>query len=523
MKNRKMLAVIMALSLGATLVAPAVVSAEEAAAVEEAAEAVEETAEEAVEEGAEAVEEAAEAVEEAVEEGAEAVEEAVEEGAEAVEEAVEEGGEAAEDAAEGTESTLNNIITGIGALFGEGGELNGLISEDGIVSELLGEGGPLSGLVPEGIDVDGILGTLSEQLGDANSQIYETVEGIVDMVTTEDGSLDFDTIGTLVGSFLGGGEGSEEDESEYERIKKEIEEDEAQKEAIAAYTKEQNAETLEAGDITVSAVSLHDTKKALDDGSVKVLGCVRQGNYAAEGEELHLAGSAEDISVWTLAQGEDSAWTVTEEKKAENPDDAEELDALCQEVDLIAEDAKRVIDNFEISYLSEIANLFEEHPEYTSIEYNGEMVTKENIDKLIEECLSKLFEELFASMEEEDSEEAEAVEEEAEAEAAAEVEEAAEAVEEEAAEAAEAVEEAAAEVEEAAEEAAEETEEAVEEAEEAVEEAAEETEEAVEEAEEELEDAAEEAAEEIEGLLADGTEEGAEDTADDAAEEEPAA
>ena len=508
MKNRKMLAVIMALSLGATLVAPAVVSAEEAAAVEEAAEAVEETAEEAVEEGAEAVEEA------------------VEEGVEAVEEAVEEGGEAAEDAAEGTESTLNNIITGIGALFGEGGELNGLISEDGIVSELLGEGGPLSGLVPEGIDVDGILGTLSEQLGDANSQIYETVEGIVDMVTTEDGSLDFDTIGTLVGSFLGGGEGSEEDESEYERIKKEIEEDEAQKEAIAAYTEEQNAETLEAGDITVSAVNLHDTKKVLDDGSVKVLGCVRQGNYAAEGEELHLAGSAEELSVWTLAQGEDSAWTVTEEKKAENPDDAEELDALCQEIDLTAEDAKRVIDNFEISYLSEIANLFEEHPEYTSIEYNGEMVTKENIDKLIEQCLSKLFEELFASMDEEDSEEAEAVEEEAEAEAAeaaAEVEEAAEAVEEEAAEAAEAVEEAAAEVEEAAEEVAEETEEAVEEAEEAVEEAAEETEEAVEEAEEELEDAAEEAAEEIEGLLADGAEEGTEDTADDAAEEEPAA
>ena len=421
MKNKKVMAILLSCSLMAGMTVPYAAWAEEAATEETAAE--EEVA----------------AEEEAVEEEAASEEETAEEEAASEEETAEEEAIAEE------EGSLRDLISGIGSLFGEGGELNGLISEGGVVSELFGEGGALSELVPEDVDVDGFLGNLSQQLGDAGSELYSTVNGVIDMVSNEDGSLNFDNIGSMADMFLDflGGDSEEETEEDageaedLETLAQEYEDVEAIKQSIAEYTKAENADVLEEGDASVVAVALHDASKELEDGQVKVIGYVRQTNFAADGEDLQETGSAEGTKVWNMKQAEDGAWEVAEEKKMENPDDSQELEALCEEVDATTEEFEPVLKYFDITYLSELAQLLEEHTEFTTVEYLGEKMTRENVLDTLTGQLSKMFEELFAAVGEEAEETAEetadAVEETAE-EAADAVEEAADAVDEAAAE-----------------------------------------------------------------------------------------
>ena len=81
-----------------------------------------------------------------------------------------------------------------------GQENNGKIGS--LLQQLTGEGSPLNEYIPEDADVDGLIGDLSQALGEENSELYETLEQAAGLVTNEDGSVDAEKLEALAEMFL---------------------------------------------------------------------------------------------------------------------------------------------------------------------------------------------------------------------------------------------------------------------------------------------------------------------------------
>ena len=271
------------------------------------------------------------------------------------------------------------------SLFTEDGALSGLIQEGGVVDELL-QDEHVAKLLPEGIDAEALVGTLREQLGDGNSELYQAADKLYDYVTNEDGSLNEEALMELA-SGLFAGKGQNDDSASGEEMMQQMA-------AMQDAVKELNADVMVAGDAQ-SVIFMASPTVAREDGSYMVLGFFPQNNYVLDGKDLYVVDSASTTLLFTLAKDDDGVWQVTDTEIAEEGDGyTEALTALCEEIDYTTDDFYALLAFPAIYEYSAMMSVLQEVPEAERIEYNGELLTgeevKQNFDDLINEMMAQM-------------------------------------------------------------------------------------------------------------------------------------
>lgn len=328
-------------------------------------------------------------------------------------------------AEETNEQGLGDLI---GSLFQDGGLVDGLLGEDGAVSNylsdektmetingLFGEDGPLAGVIPEDVDISGVLETVGSQLSDANSTLHQGIDSVVDMVTDENGSIDWEkiegSVGDLFGVIAGGGKiGSESAEGDEEDIDALIAElmipyNKAD-EVMFAYVGEKNADLMDAGDVQIFSKKTGYMDDPEQD-EVKVLGDFTQVNFAIDGDQMNMVSAATDTILFTLARDEEGNYTVVDEKYAEDGEGySASVEAMCGELGIPVEDFYSGTLLGAYNDADKLADYLDEHPEITTAEFQGEQMTAEELRALSDGYIEGLFDAAFGADEEEELTEA---------------------------------------------------------------------------------------------------------------------
>ena len=345
-------------------------------------------------------------------------------------EALEETTEAAE-TTETTEEEDYSLAGILSSIFSSEEVKDAVFGEGGLVNSLIGENGSLSEYIPEGLDVSSMVDSISEQIGDKDSDLYKTAGAIIDSVTTEDGELDMDAIAgyaELVGSLLGSGdEAAEATEAEDYGFD--------YKEAVEAYVAEANASVLKEGDTPLVA-SMFIGSSHKEDGTVAALEYIDEIVYQTEENKLSFVDQDVALYLFTLAPAEDGSWTVTDSKHTTSETDGDTFQSYLDEAEVTDEEFFNGIVFGDVISLTKLLEYSLEHEEIEAFEVNGEYLNQDELMELIGEKYAATFELLYPTAEEEGAEaegaEVEEVEEVEEAAAAAEevVEEVEEAAEE---------------------------------------------------------------------------------------------
>ena len=339
---------------------------------------------------------------------------------EQLEEAAAESGDAAAESEEGLVSgLLNSLLSEEGTLNNllEDSGLKGMLEESGLKEELFGESSPLKDLLPEDLDLQALASEIDSQLADQNSQLRQTIDTVKSQIFTEDGDLNLEAIDEMAKQVFGMFSGDSDNAYALEQAAEEV---------VKEYFLARNAELIESGDVQIFVP--YTTKTDIpEEGTFRELGVFTQMNYTKDGANLKLAGETSDIALVTLAAAEDGAYAVQDVVIADSEADLEEL---CAQMNTTAEDYYGIILFMEFFRLNAITEYLDNNPEVESIEYDGEMLTREQLDELKENFWTDL-----ASVPEEGEEAASDETEEIQADDSADTEaEEAEAVETEAAE-----------------------------------------------------------------------------------------
>ena len=302
--------------------------------------------------------------------------------------------EAEESATEAKKESIGRMLSGLFAeggelahLFAEDGELSTLLQEGGLVDSLISSDGPLGKYIPEGLDVKELVSGIGEQLADENSELYQTADEVIGMVTDEEGNLDLNAVGELAGQIFGGGQAGEEVSDE---------------EILAAaeeYIKTRNAELLETGDVQCVTPTVVQEVFG-EDGSVQVLGYFLQENFVLDGTDLNQVGGAGDSLLLTLKKNDEGAWEVVD---AEMSEDGEaytaSLEAMCDKVGITSDDFFSAMVFAGLNNLNSLSELMAGMPDAEKIQYAGELLTREDLEARTSGLLEEILSQMFAGME----------------------------------------------------------------------------------------------------------------------------
>ena len=332
--------------------------------------------------------------------------------------------------AEGSADQHDNGLGGLlSSLFSDGGVVDSLLGEDGAVSNLLGdeeakeaindlfgENGALAGILPEDVDINGVLESVGSQLEDANSSLYQGISNVVEMVSDEAGSVDWDKVGDsvedLIGMFsgsdllgaLGGGTGEEMSQEELDAYIAELMIPYDKADAVMFdYVAERNAEFMDAGDVQVFSKKT-GYMDDIEQDEVKVLADFTQVNFAIDGEQMNMVSVATDTMLLTLTKGEDGEFTVTDEKHAADGEEySASVEALCEEVGIEADEFYSSCVFGAYNDADALGDYLDEHPEIKTAEFQGEQMTAEELHKLSSDYINDLLDAAFEDTEEEES------------------------------------------------------------------------------------------------------------------------
>ena len=279
---------------------------------------------------------------------------------------------------------------------GEGsGILDTLLGEEGIAGQLFGEGGLLEGELPEGTDIDGMIDTLMGQLDEADSEIAQVAGSILDKAKEEYGSLDLDSLEEILTPVLGqlltgGADLGDMGDLEGIDIEKLFAQGDMARELATDYILDKNADTLESGDVQIVDVGNIYEEMGLSK-EFPYLTYVQQYNYTEDDEhQLHyLCGSA-DLLLMTLQEEEDGSLTALDAQVVEE-DYETFLREFCENTDDTPEDCLESIEFSKAYSPYTLAKYLEDHPEYTGLEYDGEMHTAEELNDIASDQLLAMY------------------------------------------------------------------------------------------------------------------------------------
>ena len=286
----------------------------------------------------------------------------------------------------------------IAGLLAEDGPIAGLLADDSKIAGLFAEGGPLAGVLPEGTDVNALLGSAREKLGEADGELTEALNSLSEKI--EDGSLNLDAdslkeyaenlVGSMTGGLSGGLLGGEDfDFSELEAY---METAERISEEEEAYYKEYNADYLESGDVQI----VTDATIHLDDFDQEEFRSLRnliQSNFTVDEENvLRPVGSTSDVILFVHQKNEDGTCPITDASFAEDGEGyAASIEAMCEEVGEPVEDCFEMIEFNKAWVLEDMKEYLEEHPDLAGAEYGGEVMTAQELDDLWGQMMSEQY------------------------------------------------------------------------------------------------------------------------------------
>ena len=349
----------------------------------------------------------------------------------------------------GTEAGgLSSLLSGLGDSSGDSsGESSGDTSSlTGLLGGLLGGGSGLDlstlgkTLVQKlkdklgdlkGVDLDAIVSGLKDKLGGLLGGLKDKLGGLTksgtdETTTTETGESSGDMssltsllgglgessgetgatgetsdadILSLLGGLLGGSEGEGEGTEDIDlesflesfKLSEEYQEYMARYAAIQEHLNLEHAEGLSAGDEQVMSLSeIYDSN--VPDNPDVIFGLFTLMNYtkSEDGKELKALNSAGTVEILTLEKQEDGTFRVLEAATARDEDFEADLKVLCETYGTTTatyEEAKKwqIFD-----LVADLYSFMANHPEYEKIEFQGEMLSAEDLDKKMEQTYNEL-------------------------------------------------------------------------------------------------------------------------------------
>ena len=268
----------------------------------------------------------------------------------------------------------------------EDSKLSALFEEGGPLDKLFGEDGTLSEYIPEGIDVQGVLQAIDEQVTDPDSQLHQTIDGIVEQVTDENGAIDWDQINNLFGSIAENTGSINEEELDalmagFDKL------NEAMKEHLLA----RNEEFFDPSDVQIFSkqVAYMDD---IDQEEVRILAKYCQDNYDIEDDQMVFASGVSEPVLLTLHSEEDGSFTVTDEQYAEDGEGfADSLEKMCETVGITSDDYYSAMVFGACNDVDALIEYMNAHPEITAAEYMGEMKTVDELQAISDAYMDDLY------------------------------------------------------------------------------------------------------------------------------------
>ncbi len=268
------------------------------------------------------------------------------------------------------------------------------------VKSLFGAGGPLFGVLPEGTNIDEMVGTSREQMGQADQEIRQVLDEVAEKAQNDsiDPNVQQDTLEeyaeALLERILGSADFEKDDPLPFASLDEYLEVYDGIKNLEDDYIRERNAGSMEAGDVQIVASnSLADEE--IDEDQARRLACVIQNNYRMDEEnQLRLVSSSEDVVLFTHQKDQDGNYIVTDAEfaeKGENYDSS--IQALNLKMDDPSDELQEDLEASRIMVAYDLKEYLEEHPEVKGIEFEGEIRTAEELDEIMIDRLSKLYEE----------------------------------------------------------------------------------------------------------------------------------
>ena len=268
------------------------------------------------------------------------------------------------------------------------------------VKSLFGAGGPLFGVLPEGTNIDEMVGTSREQMGQADQEIRQVLDEVAEKAQNDsiDPNVQQDTLEeyaeALLERILGSADFEKDDPLPFASLDEYLEVYDGIKNLEDDYIRERNAGSMEAGDVQIVASnSLADEE--IDEDQARRLACVIQNNYRMDEEnQLRLVSSSEDVVLFTHQKDQDGNYLVTDAEfaeKGENYDSS--IQALNLKMDDPSDELQEDLEASRIMVAYDLKEYLEEHPEVKGIEFEGEIRTAEELDEIMIDRLSKLYEE----------------------------------------------------------------------------------------------------------------------------------
>lgn len=268
------------------------------------------------------------------------------------------------------------------------------------VKSLFGAGGPLFGVLPEGTNIDEMVGTSREQMGQADQEIRQVLDEVAEKAQNDsiDPNVQQDTLEeyaeALLERILGSADFEKDDPLPFASLDEYLEVYNGIKNLEDDYIKEHNAGSMEAGDVQIVASnSLADEE--IDEDQARRLACVIQNNYRMDEEnQLRLVSSSEDVVLFTHQKDQDGNYIVTDAEFAEKGENYESsIQALNLKMDDPSDELQEDLEASRIMVAYDLKEYLEEHPEVKGIEFEGEIRTAEELDEIMIDRLSKLYEE----------------------------------------------------------------------------------------------------------------------------------
>ena len=243
-----------------------------------------------------------------------------------------------------------------------------------------------------------MINTLKGKLGEADSEISQLAEGIVEKVKEKYGSYDPESLKEILTPILEKILGDEAALGELGDLgnldfDKALAQNAMARELTADYIRDKNADILESGDVQVVDVNnIFDEMSRSDSEEFPHVAYVLQSNYTEDEEhQLHYLCESEDLIQLTLHEEEDGSLTVSDTQIVEEEDYEAFLQDLCKNGYKTAEDCLDSIEYGKACFPYVLSDYLEEHQEYTGIEYDGEMHTAEELDEIAAEHEAALY------------------------------------------------------------------------------------------------------------------------------------
>ena len=266
------------------------------------------------------------------------------------------------------------------------------------VKSLFGEGGPLFGVLPEGMNIDDVIGTAKEQMGQADQQIRQVVDEVAEKAQNETGDLNQGALKeyaeALLDRFMGPEENDDDssDSFDFDALDEAISTYQAIRDLETEYIKERNAGLMDVGDVQiVSNDCLEDDD--LEGDQTRMLNCVIQNNYRLDEEnQLRPVSSSEDVVLFTHQKDQDGNYPVTDALFAEKGDNySASIEAMYLQMGESSDEWETDIEASRIMVLYDMEQYLEEHPDVKGIEFEGEIRTAEELDEIMISRLNELY------------------------------------------------------------------------------------------------------------------------------------